>query len=192
MEVWFRIFLVYAYDLTIKPVKWDDRGEWKCGIPDHSVQSSVGELDVSIPLSSVAITSGGRPNVSNQGHEETIVVDEGDDLTIWCRTGFAYPAPDNLEIYIDNQRQQKVEIQTHTAQNGLSRMTGSMMIKKVDRTKVHGSQITCRGSWLNQVTESRSQISVFFPTTSVSVQVDEVAWNELLQGERINFMIRLH
>ena len=182
-------FSVYAYDLTINPVKWDDRGEWKCGIPDHSVQSSVGQLEVNIPLSSVAITSGGRPNVSNQGHEETIVVDEDDDLTIWCRTGFAYPAPDNLEIYIDNERQQKVEIQTHTAQNGLSRMTGSMMIKKVDRTRVHGSQITCRGSWLNQVTESRSQISVFFPTTSVSVQVDEVAWNELLQGEGINSIL---
>ena len=136
---------------------------------------------MNIPLQSVAISSGGRPNVSNGGHEDTIVVDEHDDLTIWCRTGFAYPAPDNLEIYIDNEKQSKVEIQTHTAQNGLSRMTGSMMIKSVNRAKVHGSQITCRGQWRDQVSESRSQISVFFPTTSVSVQVDEVAWNELLQ-----------
>ena len=175
--------LVYAYDLTIKPVKWEDRGEWKCGVENQNgvSQSSLGQLTVNIPLQSVAISSGGRPNVSNEGYEDTIVVDEHDDLTIWCRTGFAFPAPDNLEIFIDNAKQTKVDIQTHTAQNGLSQMTGSMMIKSVNRAKIHGSQITCRGQWRDQVSKSRSQISVFFPATSVSVQVEEVAWNELLQ-----------
>ena len=173
---------VYEYDLAIEPVTWADRGEWKCGLPILGEQSSIGKLEVNIPLKSMSISAGGRPNVSNQGHEETIVVDEEDDLTIWCRTGFAYPAPDSIEIYIDDRKQNRVEIQTQTSADGLSMMTGSLMIRQASRSKLHGSQVLCIGNWQNQQSRALSRVSVFFPTTAVSVQTEEVAWNQLLQA----------
>ena len=53
-----------------------------------------------------------------------MVIDEGDDLTIWCRTSETFPSPKGLEIWIENEKLKNVQIQTHTKSDGMAQMSG--------------------------------------------------------------------
>ena len=54
-----------------------------------------------------------------------MVIDEGDDLTIWCRTSETFPSPKGLEIWIENEKLKNVQIQTHTKSDGMAQMSGA-------------------------------------------------------------------
>lgn len=117
------MFLVYFYDLLIEPVTWADRGEWKCEFPDADDESSSGELIVDIPLTGVSFSSNNR-EYTNSTRGAPLVIDEGDDLEIWCRTSETFPSPKGLEIWIEDEKLKNVQIQTHTKSDKMAQMTG--------------------------------------------------------------------
>ena len=110
--------------MLIEPVTWADRGEWKCEFPDADIQSSPGKLNVDIPLTGVSFSSNGR-EYTNSTRGAPLVIDEGDDLTIWCRTSETFPSPKGLEIWIENEKLKNVQIQTHTKSDGMAQMSGA-------------------------------------------------------------------
>jgi len=181
--------VVYFYDLLIEPVTWADRGEWKCEFPDADIQSSPGKLNVDIPLTGVSFSSNGR-EYTNSTRGAPLVIDEGDDLTIWCRTSETFPSPKGLEIWIDNEKLKNVQIQTHTKSDGLAQMSGSAVLKSVNRENYHEKNVYCIGQWSNSSSPDAfntikgvAMINVFFPAMDLLVRTEEVEFNRQLQAK---------
>ena len=113
---------MYFYDLLIEPVTWEDRGEWKCEFPDADIQSTIGRLNVDIPLTGISFSINDR-EYTNSNRGAPLVVDEGDDLTIWCKTSESFPSPKGLEIWVGNEKKE-TKIQTHTKSDGMAFVRG--------------------------------------------------------------------
>ena len=184
-------YLVYEYDLVIGPVTWEDRGEWKCGLPDEGLQSSVGKLEINIPLDKISLGTSPHKYL-NPG--TPLVVDEGDSISIWCRTSPTYPPPNALRITVGDKIYSKNEIKTQIkkAQNGQAELIGSIILRNVVRDLYHEKIVKCEADWTDQRSgslesiESKSgfsSINVFFPSENLQVQTQPVQWNQFLQAK---------
>ena len=120
---------MYAYDLTISPVHYEDRGQWKCEVFDRNGlgdQSAVGDLDVEVPLTALSLKS--------DDDSGALIVDEKSNLKILCETSPATPPPDSLQIFVHGKRLENVQVQRSTPQTQLHILKAMVTLKNVPRS----------------------------------------------------------
>ena len=118
---------MYAYDLTIGPVHYKDRGQWKCEVfvDGRSEQSAVGELKVEVPLTSLTLKSTDQSGA--------LIVDEKSNLKILCETAPSSPPPQSLNIFVGEKRLSKVQIQRSTPETDLHVLKAMVNLPNVQR-----------------------------------------------------------
>ena len=172
------IYSVYAYDLVISPVAWEDRGRWKCEVDLGSMNglktSAIGDLEVEMPLTSV--------DLETTDFSGSILVDKDDDVQIKCSTSATYPPPNGIEILIGSAKLSNIQIQEQRS-GSLTKLTA---IGKLNNVPVdyQNQRITCSSSWTGTMDTAEfkdiASLTVFHAPESLLISASTVKYGQLL------------
>jgi hypothetical protein len=172
------IYSVYAYDLVISPVAWEDRGRWKCEVDLGSMNglktSAIGDLEIEMPLTSV--------DLETTDFSGSILVDKDDDVQIKCSTSATYPAPNGIEILIGSAKLSNIQIQEQRS-GSLTKLTA---IGKLNNVPVdyQNQRVTCSSSWTGTMDTAEfkdiASLTVFHAPESLSISASTVKYGQLL------------
>jgi len=170
--------MVYAYDLVISPVAWEDRGRWKCEVDLGSMNglktSAIGDLEIEMPLTSV--------DLETTDFSGSILVDKDDDVQIKCSTSATYPAPNGIEILIGSAKLSNIQIQEQRS-GSLTKLTA---IGKLNNVPVdyQNQRVTCSSSWTGTMDTAEfkdiASLTVFHAPESLSISASTVKYGQLL------------